>query len=167
MFVGELLELEEGVEHETLCVSREPHEHENKNDPCPRVRVQTELDSRSGSNRDLFTYSENLALGELSLLDEYTELRHILVQPLGELVAGQRGTIALECLAQGGYQVCGFIGGFCFRLRLGRGHGDHGEGTTDAGRSLRALVWPPPGFPRLLRLRYLLLRRVGAACRVG
>lgn len=81
----------------------------------------------------LFTYSENLALGELSLLDEYTELRHILVQPLGELVTGQRGAIALECLAQGRYQVRGFICGFCLRLRLGRGHGEHDEGTTDAG----------------------------------
>lgn len=103
MFVCELFELEEGVEHETLCVSREPHEHKNKSGPCPRIRVQTELDSRSGNSQDSFTYSENLALRELPLLDEYTKLCHILVQPLGELITRQGRTIALERLAQGRY----------------------------------------------------------------
>lgn len=73
------------------------------------------------------TYSEYLTLGELSILHEQTKLGHVLVEPLCELIAGQRGTVlALERFSQGRNDVCGFIGGLSFYLRLGGGHGEEG-----------------------------------------
>jgi hypothetical protein len=79
----------------------------------------------------LVTYSEYLALGELPLLHEYTELGHVLVEPLRKLIAGEWGAVlALECFSQGRNDVCGFVGGLGFGLRLGGGHGDENEGLT-------------------------------------
>ena len=77
---------------------------------------------------DPVTYSKYLTLGELPLFDEHTELSHVLVQPLGKLIAGQWSTIlALERLSQGRDYVRCFIRGLSFCLGLGGGHGDEND----------------------------------------
>lgn len=107
-----------------------------------RAKARTEINSRCGSNRHGFTYSEDLGLAQLSFLDEHTQLGHVLVEPLGKLIASQRRTVlALERLSQGSYYVLSVAGGLGLHLWLGGGHVDEREEMAEAsldGAGLRS-----------------------------